>query len=839
MEMEMEIMVQLRTQTPPNLYESFFSIISPKPKRFDLAGKSQMTRSGNPNSRVSSSSSIRVSSSSSAITISDGEIIEDYNSDLSLSGDSNPTLSQLFTFINQRNRNKRNKDFDDLSRVLDIRKRKRVRVLENNNKGKGVSFKNGDIVWVKPSQTWWPGWIASMTSGIGNGNVFVSVSLFGSHRTLNLHVSNIRRFEENVKCEFSAKFENALAELGQRLVLRLACPCQGSGSAIKNGERDVFRDSEVLSFVKRMAVSPWVDDTETVDAIRVGAQVNAFRRFAFIKRDWIYRETMRISESAVTRDSEPEGTSQETHFQCPPDDEVAYLGTREPKFSHEENDGTYEVFSKQVDRFPRKSKKTSLKPLCEILTHLRCLALDPFYSGSTAVSSRSLCQKFLKYRALVYQNVPNQVLIDEVPNLYHEIEFQINDGNHNSNVSTENNEKKSVEENSEAKIDFSTQLEGLSNDELLANYAAFLKEDTRCYDNEAEIHKIKEMHRADIVSHPGTASVETLHGDNSNTEYHESYGSKFFADVVLEKSVNGRSVDTQVDCELRCYPSGDIQGSKCDVGVAVKKSPLLSRLSDHPSKADSANDVTYRVSLGKVSEVISDQPVPQGFPIKFQKDHCVCPRNLEYSSSYSSVNTDSNSGNPTTLHMKFPKDFKLPSKEELVKQFRPFGPLNYAKTRVFSYTGSAQVCFLNQLDTEAAYHVAKIKKKFFGRANVIYWLDRYEHSRKGTTSNVSVPAPVSSLKSCLRPSNPERTVKRKSNHVKFLQGNQVISLPAKTRTKDGDLTVNGDLYECGREVAAPDISRQMLMLLEKCSHIVCRMKENLGLESYYSLFSYS
>ncbi|KAG6680018.1 uncharacterized protein LOC122292814 [Carya illinoinensis] len=94
----------------------------------------------------------------------------------------------------------------------------------------------------------------------------------------------------------------------------------------------------------------------------------------------------------------------------------------------------------------------------------------------------------------------------------------------------------------------------------------------------------------------------------------------------------------------------------------------------------------------------------------------------------------------TSLHMKFPRLFKLPSKEELVKVFCPFGPVDTLKTRISSWTGAAQVVFSHPNDAVAAYQYAKEKITLFGKANIRFWLDPLEHRRRGTKNSVPSPS---------------------------------------------------------------------------------------------------
>jgi RNA recognition motif-containing protein len=129
-----------------------------------------------------------------------------------------------------------------------------------------------------------------------------------------------------------------------------------------------------------------------------------------------------------------------------------------------------------------------------------------------------------------------------------------------------------------------------------------------------------------------------------------------------------------------------------------------------------------------------------------------------------------------SLCMKFPKDFKLPSKRELVKRFSPFGTVDPKNTKAFSHKNAVRVVFLRPLDAVAAYKYAKKKKKnLFGGANVRFWLEQLEHRRRGTKSSVeSVPSPVLTgepvnLKSCLKKFHPiESKDKKKPYKVRFV-----------------------------------------------------------------------
>lgn len=123
--------------------------------------------------------------------------------------------------------------------------------------------------------------------------------------------------------------------------------------------------------------------------------------------------------------------------------------------------------------------------------------------------------------------------------------------------------------------------------------------------------------------------------------------------------------------------------------------------------------------------------------------------------------------------MKFSKNSKPPSKQELIKKFSPFGTIDSTRTKVFSCRGAAQVVFLNPTDAVAAYQYAKKKRVLSNEANVRFWIDALEHKRRGTTKvSVSPPElavkPVN-LKSCLKKASPlEHNEKKKLGNVRFI-----------------------------------------------------------------------
>ncbi|XP_062092040.1 uncharacterized protein LOC133797927 [Humulus lupulus] len=120
-----------------------------------------------------------------------------------------------------------------------------------------------------------------------------------------------------------------------------------------------------------------------------------------------------------------------------------------------------------------------------------------------------------------------------------------------------------------------------------------------------------------------------------------------------------------------------------------------------------------------------------------------------------------------SLFLKFSEDSNLPSKQELVKKFSPFGSVDYVETKIFCSAGSAKVAFFNQSDAVAAYQYSNRKKLFPGQRNVWYWFDSFESTR-GRTKLLTRKQLEPKLKSCLRNSKARGNEDKKHRKVRFL-----------------------------------------------------------------------
>lgn len=119
-----------------------------------------------------------------------------------------------------------------------------------------------------------------------------------------------------------------------------------------------------------------------------------------------------------------------------------------------------------------------------------------------------------------------------------------------------------------------------------------------------------------------------------------------------------------------------------------------------------------------------------------------------------------------SLCMKFPKNFILPLKKDLIRKFSIFGEVDSFRTKIYTRTGAALVVFLHQLDAVAAYQYAKRKRNIFGEPNILFWLD-YPREKKRRKTKFIVPLP--NLKSCLKKSDLHgREDKKCTKRVRFL-----------------------------------------------------------------------
>lgn len=151
-------------------------------------------------------------------------------------------------------------------------------------------------MWVRVQypHKWWPALVVSSSDDIG-----ILVSFFDHNIDTNPRTCFIEpevlpfedafpslispRHNTSPRCEtFRALLHSALKLLSQRLLSGLRSRFQKREEEVIGGSGPRFDPSGVLRFVLEAAVSPWVDPPRLLDAIRVIAQVHAFRAHSSI-----------------------------------------------------------------------------------------------------------------------------------------------------------------------------------------------------------------------------------------------------------------------------------------------------------------------------------------------------------------------------------------------------------------------------------------------------------------------------------------------------------------------------------------------------------------------------
>ncbi|KAF9602970.1 hypothetical protein IFM89_032973 [Coptis chinensis] len=670
--------------------------------------------------------------------------------------------------------------------------------------------------------------------------------------------------------------------------------------------KKVFQPLETLACVRRLAVCPWADKVDTVAVVEAAAQVIAFRCYVYTKSDWTYQKRMRVYESTDESETNLKSIVLEDEQMC---------RTQEVRFSYDKEEKNHKPLVEQINRGAVNCKKSRENGLNEILRHLYCLALDPFYSGVKRFGvkySDSMCQKILSYRELVYQKDLDLVPLNHSSYCNHVAETKkpqkvfgessisclsncsvnvvvkgkIGVANDDRTERVQHNKKAKVEEKRQDVKVSCSRSNGEDVVEPVGRDVVDLLGNTPGHNDEYESIKRQKVSPVDTVIGSLEGSTKTQHRANTTLGYYGSQKSKLSSHVQEnhvninpcdEAGIDGRSVDLNVNCRSSCvlntFPGEtvfeDFIRTQCEdrLGVATIQSALLPNLTSKQSDLHFNVGTEVNSSKKELSLVIESGGSSEGngrlsqqlavdISINSEQPNTFYPLNILNTShspvvspapsrnaQFQSSKTDIKAECFTTLNMMFPKNFKLPSKDDLVKRFRSFGPLDSSETKVYSNMGSAQVVFLHHFDAEAAWHCAKTNKIFTGGADIRFWLGRQGHSRRGT-NNIPTPssfpttgASISNMKSCIGVSNPQGMKdSTKPHRVKFLSDSKdVPSVPLEP--KHGTCTGFGSC-KYSKDVG-PDISPQMLVLLEKCNDMVSEIKDNLGLQSFYTLLTHN
>ncbi|KAB1225017.1 hypothetical protein CJ030_MR1G027069 [Morella rubra] len=696
-------------------------------------------------------------------------------------------------------------------------------------------MQRGEIVWARVflPQKWWPG-LVLRTDALG-----VLVSFFHVEPPSYFLESEVRPFENNfrsLRCSTSgALLDRALEFFGRRNLSSLKCPCQrkNGGPRVTEASATSFQAVGVLEFVRGVAVSPWVEEADFVDAVRALAQVQAFRSYSSGQQRLMYNRHHK--RDVLELEHEYQLLFEEGEVKL-----AAGVG-----ISEHQPDNSSQVQIKQ--------QKAQL--VNEMLVNLQCLALDPF--DQIRKCSSNLEQNVLRFRSLSFHNIPDIHLKKCLQPKSTEAHFS-HPGYIKSKLSANDDEKQGNGEifcSSVSCIGPSVSYMGLKRklDQPSISECSFKLQKTMpffsitgiraslqidktgsktmasdafisgpvlsdpyfricmtmlSFQLEGSDHYLKKKQRSGYeieLFHPSfpfsPLNLKIKHQSSTRSQSLVDGVQKMLDISLLEEAshpdavveirklrkpekndVSQSDARACISCIKRQEPGKHLHVWK-DNGFqdeSVKDDCNLSALQPFAGHTNSTEDSTLAnkkcmLQSDGISNIITMVPGDVGamsirsneapsdnvaFEDSFKKG-----REL-YRPVTSDVSFELQRGRQfetlsasASLHMEFPRDFKLPSKQELVKVFSPFGTVDTVRTRISSSTGAAQVVFLHPTDALAAYQYAKKRRALFGEANIRFWLDPLEHRRRGT--EFSVPCPSSTgkpmnVKSCQPSFKPQR-----------------------------------------------------------------------------------
>ncbi|CAL0302528.1 unnamed protein product [Lupinus luteus] len=644
--------------------------------------------------------------------------------------------------------------------------------------------KKGDLVWVRtqfPHQ-WFPALV------LHSNNLGVSLSFFNLkpttpfnissyfthsdvvpfeqnfHGVINLHNNNTNHNEKFEKI-FHLLLDSALRLLGQRVISSLSCRCCQIGIKRKGFDNELLCDSSsycfdpigVLGFVSKGAVFPWVDITDFAYAVRVVAQVHAFRSYCCVQQKKVYKETTKRGHDVKLHPCSSLG-------------QKMHLVTNKSVASEYKDE--YIITSKREEKNMaigaiRKRKRLDEPALRDCsLTTQRILSLS---STDDVLASRQMTKSGEK------DNYAVSISSSALANC-----FSSCDG-----MAMDLNKPLLLQSPIKLKIQNPSSGQGFSGTLTCENISAAcdtpLLKEASC-DISPQSGQVQESEGnayKSTCTRPCISQFKLLGPEESIQKDKWAGTSKAtinFTDEVPKVDLRKCQNLTLQQSFARDSSSNLVLGFHSDnhelKASTVKTNGKLGRNSSIYRKRlqiRSNDDETPLESKKSARAKSSSRDC-----LVEDKDHYQC---VASSSIFNSkVEQQSRTHIPicsTSLYMKFPKTFNLPSKEVLIQKFSVFGPVDSSKTRLFSITSSAQVAFLHEADAVAAYLCAKKKKVPFGEANIRFWLDPIVQKR-GEFKDfafMSPPAmkPIGPLpKSCLKKSNSSRPEDRKKRRrVRF------------------------------------------------------------------------
>ncbi|CAL5196572.1 unnamed protein product [Lathyrus oleraceus] len=635
-------------------------------------------------------------------------------------------------------------------------------------------FRTGDIVWAKPTIPSPP------NTATSSSDLAISLSFFNNPttdlptRTFFLE-SELLPFDKPFPFTTSPSPQNdaflsALRLFGLRIVSSLTCCCIKGHHEKKtglNGSGYCFEPIRVLGFVLDAAVLPWVEGSRVVDAVKLVAHVHAFRRYSSVQQKKVYQENRKLGDNV--KQHRCSSLSQKVHL-------VTCKSTAlEPKEKSQ-------VISKQGEENSTIGAIRRLKPTVPDLEgssgknelFMHSPTLIPLHIWGNILNLER--QNLLRFKSILPRGLVDMCFGN--CSRMREAYFSISSNFKTHLISYISKRKDNVPwlcsrlQETEITIHLNRKRKRLDKHDLGNVFPqtgrveesvgnAHISKNTR-----PRISHIKMLESEESIQIDDQACIHFGKTNINFTDKDQKLDMKRSQSLTLQQSFTRESSSNLMS---------DFQSDICEVDASTAKVNFVLG-----SNSSVYRERLQRICNGDMTPLKSKESVR----IKLSSGDCLVESKDSYpyvascSTFKSKVGQQSKPHVPLcskSLHMKFPKNFDLPSKEQLIKSFSGFGSVDSSSTRVSWYCGSAQVAFLKESDAVAAYQYAK-RKIWFGEPNIRFWLDPFEHKRRDlkcsypmqTSSNKLIGPP---LKSCLKKFNSLKQENRKKHYrVRFTIG---------------------------------------------------------------------
>ena len=155
--------------------------------------------------------------------------------------------------------------------------------------GNARKVRKGDVVWGHNNNNDWSPALVTFSNHLG-----ISLSFFDNPNSPQRTFFEVIPFDE---LPFpNQSFASALRLFGLRIVSSLRCSCIAGHKEerVLKGSGCQFDPIGVLGFVLDAAVLPWVQASRVVDAVKVVAQIHAFRHYSSIHQKKLYKEAPKL-----------------------------------------------------------------------------------------------------------------------------------------------------------------------------------------------------------------------------------------------------------------------------------------------------------------------------------------------------------------------------------------------------------------------------------------------------------------------------------------------------------------------------------------------------------------